>query len=379
MIYLDHNATSPCRDEVLAAMAPYWQEQFGNPESPHAAGRAARQAVEDARTRILAALGAADGWDLIFTSGGTEADNLALYGFLQAGDHCLTSPIEHQAVLAAMPPSVRASCLPVSRDGVAEVTGGPPWDGLRLVSLMLANNETGALQPVAAAAARAHAAGALLHTDAIQAVGRVPVSLPQLDADLLSLSGHKLGGPKGVGALLLRRGLTPRALLRGGGQEQGRRAGSLNVPAIVGLARAVELAVAELPAYQVRVGELRAQLVQGLRERVPDVVELATAAPRVPNTALLAFPGCERQTLVVGLDLAGVGVGAGAACSGGGAEPSHVTAAMDLPPAWQRSAVRFSLGRRTTAAEIDEALDIVADCVQSQRQRQRALARLYGD
>ena len=369
MIYLDHNAATPCREEVLAAMAPFWREQFANPLSSHGPGQAAYHAVECARDQLRQAVGAGRDWAVVFTGSGTEADNLAVRGALAAGGAALVSPIEHKAVLEAIPEGTPTAFFAVGASGVAAIGDEPPPDDLRLVSLMLANNETGAIQPVRAAAERAREAGALMHTDAIQALGRIAIDVEELGVDLVSLSAHKIGGPKGVGALLLRSGVELPALVRGGAQEDNLRAGTHNVPGIVGFGLAAKLAASAAPDEA-----LRRRLEEGVLVGVPTAELLAAEAPRLPNTAMIAFPGCQTQTLLAALDQAGVAAGAGAACSAGGAEPSHVVAAMGLRP---EAAVRFSLGRETTAAEIDAAIEIVVGVVERQAAARASADRIH--
>lgn len=390
MIYLDYNATTPVRPEVIEAMAACWRDTFGNPQSLHGPGQAARRAVDLARERLRAAVGAGREWEVVFTGSGTEADNLALVGVLRPGDTLLTSPIEHKAVLAAVPEGVATRLLPVNASGVVELPApndAPAWAGLfasvRLASLMLGNNETGALQPVADLARAARAAGVPIHVDAVQAFGRVPIDVAALGVDLISLSAHKIQGPKGVGALLYRKGLDLRPLIRGGSHENDTRAGTHNVPGIVGFGVAASLAANEIPAYQAHTARLRDRFRDGVVSGLGSgptggVCEVAAAAPRLANTVMLAFPGLDTQTLLIKLDLAGLAAGAGAACSAGGVDPSHVIKAMDLPPTVQKSVVRFSLGVATTDAEIDAAIAIVIDVAHAlQARRADLLANMY--
>jgi cysteine desulfurase len=317
-LYLDANATEPLRPAARAA-ALAAMELAGNPSSVHAAGRAARRVLEAARESLAARFGAAPG-EVVFTSGGTEANALAIAG-LGPGRRVLLGATEHPAVLAAAP---GATLLPVRGDGQLDLDAleaalrGPP----SLVCLMAANNETGVLHPLAEAAALCRAAGALLHVDAVQAAGRIPVTLEALGADSLALSGHKLGGPKGAGALLLRPGLTPAPLIAGGGQERGRRGGTEPLPAIAGMAAAAE---AEPPAHLAALRDAieAACLAEG-------ALVAGAGAPRLPNTASLVLPGVAAETQVIALDLAGVQVSAGAACSSGKVARSHVLAAMGL-------------------------------------------------
>lgn len=361
-IYLDWNATTPLRPEAKAAMAHAW-EIGGNPSSVHAEGRAARQLMEEARAAVASAVGAEPA-NVIFTSGGTEANSLALTPGLRRGkgpavERLLTSAIEHTSVLAGGRFAEGAArTIGVTRAGIVDLDrlrallDGPPT----LVSIMLANNETGAIQPVADAAKLVHQAGGLLHVDAIQALGRIPFDLASTGADLLSLSAHKIGGPKGVGALVLAEGLEGLApLLRGGGQEKGRRAGTEDVAGIAGFGAAVRAALAFGEQDSDRMEGLRRRLEAGLRQ-TPGAVVFADDVRRLPNTVLLAVPGMRAETAVIGFDLAGVAVSAGSACSSGKVQPSHVVEAMGYSPELAQGAVRLSLGWSTSEADIDLAL-----------------------
>ena len=361
-IYLDWNATTPLRPEAKAAMAHAW-EIGGNPSSVHAEGRAARRLMEEARAAVASAVGAEPA-NVIFTSGGTEANSLALTPGLRRGkgpavERLLTSAIEHTSVLAGGRFAEGAArTIGVTRAGIVDLDrlrallDGPP----ALVSIMLANNETGAIQPVADAAKLVHQAGGLLHVDAIQALGRIPFDLASTGADLLSLSAHKIGGPKGVGALVLAEGLEGLApLLRGGGQEKGRRAGTEDVAGIAGFGAAVRAALAFGEQDADRMEGLRRRLEAGLRQ-TPGAVVFADDVRRLPNTVLLAVPGMRAETAVIGFDLAGVAVSAGSACSSGKVQPSHVVEAMGYGPELAQGAVRLSLGWSTTEADIESAL-----------------------
>ena len=350
--YLDWNATAPLRTEVIAAMSAALA-RCGNPSSVHRWGRAQRQAVEQARAAVAALVGARpDG--VIFTSGGSEANHLALHGAYHRS--LLVSAIEHDSVRAA---AEGATSIPVQRSGVVALdaleqlvaAARPP----ALVSLMLANNETGVIQPVAEAAAIAHRHGALLHCDGIQAAGKIPLALEALGADLLSLSAHKIGGPQGVGALVLRGDLALTPMLSGGGQERGRRAGTENVPGIVGFGVAVQLAASR--GDSVRIAGLRDEAQARLTALAPDARVFGVEADRLPNTLCLSMPDVPAATQVMALDLAGVMVSAGAACSSGKVRPSHVLAAMGAPPEDAQSAIRISLGWSTEASEIDRLVE----------------------
>ncbi len=348
LAYLDHNATVPVRAEVAAAIADALA-LGGNPSSVHRAGRAARRAVERAREEV-AALAGATADSIVFTSGGSEANHLALLGCGRS--RIIVSAIEHDSVRRAVPD---AEILLVTADGIIDETaleallaGG---EEPALVSIMLANNETGIIQPIAALAPLVHRHGALLHCDAVQAAGKLPLDWTRLGADLLSLSAHKIGGPQGVGALIVAPHVALAPLQRGGGQERGRRAGTENVPGIVGFGRAAALAAAELPSYA-GLATLRDEAERRLVEIAPTARIFGGTAPRLPNTLCIAMPGVSAETQVMALDLAGVMVSAGAACSSGKVRPSHVLEAMGASAADAASAIRVSLGRGTVAADI---------------------------
>lgn len=374
-VYLDHNATTPVLPEVAAAMAAALGERFGNPSSLHAWGREARAAVEAARTATATALGVADKDAVVFVSGGTEADNLAVKGAACAaaarGRHIVTSAVEHHAVLHACVHLERegfeVTYLPVDRDGMLE-----PEDVARairkdtiLVSLILANNETGVLFPIPRIARLCRERGVPLHTDAVQAFGRIPVEAGALGADLISLSAHKLHGPKGIGALYIRRGTRMQALQHGGAHQRSRRAGTEDPVAAIGLAAAVEAAMAVMAEEAKRLAYLRDKLEQGLLSRVPGAVRNGHLTERLPNTTNLAFEGTESESLVLALDLEGIAASTGAACSSGSLEASHVLRAMGVPESW--GAVRFSLGRGTREAEIDYVLEVLPPIVERMR------------
>jgi cysteine desulfurase len=348
-VYMDYNASVPIRPEAAAAMGAALA-LGANPSSVHAHGRRARRAIEDARERVAAAIGAAAP-TIVFTSGATEANALALRGSGRA--RILISAIEHDSVRAACPD---AEVIPVSPAGTADLDALAALLGRdsrpALVSLMLANNETGVIQPVAEAARIVHAHGALLHCDAVQAVGRVAVDVSALDVDLLSLSAHKLGGPSGVGALYRRDGLALSPQLKGGGQERGQRAGTENLAGIVGFAVAADLAVSELENAG-RLADLRDGLERRLSASDRGAVLFGTAAPRLPNTVCVALPGVLAETQIMALDLAGVSVSAGSACSSGKLKPSAVLLAMGVPAELAGSAIRVSLGWLSESSDID--------------------------
>jgi cysteine desulfurase len=362
-VYLDWNATTPLRPEAREAMA-YAFELGGNPSSVHAEGRQARRLIEEARAAVARAVGAPSR-DVVFTSGGTEANALALTPGLRRVstpvERLVVSAVEHASVMAGGRFSADAiERAGVTRSGVLDLdrlrqmlAGQPP----ALVSIMLANNETGAVQPVQEAAAIVHEAGGLLHVDAIQAFGKIHLDINALNADLVSLSAHKIGGPKGVGALVLAEGLLGlEPVLRGGGQELGRRAGTENVAGIAGFGAAVKAAMAGLEADAGRVNGLRNRLEAGLR-RTPGMIVFCDGVPRLPNTALFTVPGLKAETAVIGFDLAGIAVSSGSACSSGKVQPSHVLQAMGFAPEMAQGAVRLSLGWSTTAEDVDRTLE----------------------
>ena len=347
--YLDWNATAPLRPQASAAItaALAW---CGNPSSVHRRGRAARHLVERSRIAVAALVGVPPD-SIVFVSGGTEANHLALLG---AGrQRVLVSAVEHDSVLRAVPEAER---IPVDRDGIvrldalADLLAGDSRP--TLVSVMLANNETGIVQPAAEIARLAHARGALFHCDVVQAAGKMRLDMTEVGADLLTLSAHKLGGPPGVGALVVKGGLDLTPMLRGGGQERGHRAGTENVPGIAGFAAAAETAAAEIDAYE-RVRSLRDAFEAAIVALAPEAVVVGAAAPRLPNTSAIAMPGTSAETQIIALDLDGVMVSAGAACSSGKVGPSHVLAAMGLPPDIASSTIRVSLGWSSTAADVD--------------------------
>ena len=374
-VYLDHNATTPVDPAVQAAMEPFWADRFGNASSLHQAGRRVRAAIETVRETLLEALGDPQG-QLIFTSGGTEADNLSVLGAAQArggqGRHVVLSAIEHQAVLQTAEVLQRwgwmVTVVPVDSDGIVELEAlrRALVPGTTLVSIMHANNEVGTLQPLGEIAEMVHAHGAWFHTDAVQSFGKLPVDVRTLGVDLLSLSAHKFYGPKGAGALYLRRGVTVAPQHIGGPHEHGLRAGTEAVANIVGMGKAVELALERLPAWE-RVARLRDQLVEGLQARIPDVCLNGHPTARVPNTANVGFLGCEGETLLIACDLEGICVSTGAACSSGSTEPSHVLTAMRLPEPQIRGSIRYSLGLTTTADDIAYVLDVVPTIVRRLR------------
>lgn len=376
-VYLDYNATTPPAPEVVAAVTRALTDEFGNASSIHVFGQRAKTALDEARLELARLLNA-DPSEIVFTGGGTESDNLALRGVMEALDgtarrRLIVSAVEHEAVINTARALARRggelATLPVSRDGAVSAADlaaclGPD---VALVSVMLANNETGVLQPVEEIARLAHQHGALVHTDAVQAVGKVPVDVKALGVDLLSLTGHKFCGPKGVGALWVRRGTQLANTMTGGRQERNRRAGTENVPSIVGLGVAATLARTRLATDAPRIGALRDRLESGILERVPGVAVNGGGAARVPNTTNLSFERVEAESLLIALDLDGIAVSTGSACSSGTLEPSHVLRAMGLPPRRVQGSLRFSLGLGTTEAEIDRVLDVLPGLVERVR------------
>lgn len=376
-IYLDHAATTPLRTEVRDAILPFWEERFGNPSSVHRWGRMARAALDNARAQLAEVLGALPG-EIVFTRGGTEADNLAVLGRARVarGAPVVCSTIEHRAVLAAAEAAAAEGStlhlLPVDQHGRVQlhVLEDLLRDRPAVVSVMWVNNEVGTIQPVSEIAERCRAAGVPFHTDAVQALGKIPVRVDQTPVDLLSVSAHKLGGPKGVGALLVRRGIEIAPLLHGGGQERGLRPGTEDVAGAVGLAVAATLAEKERNAEMIRLRELRDQLETGLRDQVPDLVVNAAAAERSPIILNVSVPGADPEMLLPALDAEGIAVSSGSACSSGAVRASHVLSAMGLSPELAGPSVRFSLGHTTTPEDIDRVLAIFPEVME----RLRALA-----
>ncbi|MHA1518035.1 MAG: cysteine desulfurase family protein [Alphaproteobacteria bacterium] len=378
--YLDYNATAPLRPEVREAVVDALA-LTGNPSSVHEEGRAGRAAVEEARAKVASLVGARPE-DVIFTSGGTEANALALAA--PAGEeswHCYLSAIEHPSALSGGRfYRETTTFIPVTPHGVADLSvlakkleKHKPGGWRPLVSLMVANNETGALQPVREAADLVHEAGGVLHSDAVQAAGRIPLDMTALGPDMMSLSAHKIGGPKGVGALILAEGVHVEPLIKGGGQEGRRRAGTENLPGIVGFGVAAELAAKEL-ADMARLAALRDTLEEGSRAVATDAVIVSAAVPRLPNTSCIAVPGVKAETLVIGLDLAGIAVSAGSACSSGKVEVSHVLEAMGLAPQVTSGAVRVSLGFGSTNDDIQRYLGAFVDLMKRLKQNAKDAA-----
>jgi cysteine desulfurase len=385
-IYLDHNATTPPAAEVVDAMAKALREQYGNPSSVHHFGQAAKAALDDARSAAAALVGA-DPSEIVFTSSGTESDNVAIRGVAEALEvtgrrHLITSSIEHEAVLNTFKALARrgwkTTLLPVDQSGIVapEALEAALTDDTALVSVMHANNEIGTIQPVAQLARIAKARGALFHTDAVQTAGKISVDVKALGVDLLSLSAHKFYGPKGAGALWIRRGVRLQPPMTGGKQERGRRAGTENVAGIVGLGVAAQLARGKMTAEGDRLAVLRDRLEEGVLASVHGTAINGVRSPRVPNTTNISFDRIEAESLLIALDLAGIAVSTGSACSSGTLEPSHVLKAMGFPVHRTQNSIRFSLGAANTGADVDRVLEVLPGIVEKLRSLTRAVARV---
>ena len=383
-VYMDANATTPLLPEVMEAMRPYWMEHFGNASSIHQHGQRARTGVDQARD-ILAEFFGCHPAEVVFNSGGTEGDNNALFGLLHPGDHLITTAIEHSAVLAA------ADRL--ARDGITTTQIAPRPDGLidpmdilrairpetRLISVMLANNETGVIQPVEEIVKIAAQTGIFLHIDAVQGAGKVHIDVNRIGCHVLTISGHKMHGPKGIGAMYVRKGTPLEAILVGGSHERRRRAGTENVPSIIGLAKAAELAMHSLETGVMhRLAGLRDRLEAGILAQVPDSGVNGAGVPRAANTTNIWFDNLEGEALVIALDLKGVSVSGGSACHSGATEPSHVLMAMGLDKTRARASLRFSLLKTATEADIDYVLEVVPAAVERLRALAPAMAGTAG-
>ncbi|HKS73017.1 MAG TPA: cysteine desulfurase family protein [Terriglobales bacterium] len=378
-VYFDNNATTPVLPEVFEAMRPYFSEHFGNASSIHHHGQETRAAVERARESVAALLGCRPA-EVVFTSGGTEGDNLAIFGLVKSGDHVITSTIEHHAVLNSCKRLEDMGCevtyVPVDRRGLVD-----PDDIRRalrpstsLITVMFANNETGVLQPVTAIGKIAAEADVYFHTDAVQAAGKVPIDVAGIGCDLLSISGHKMHAPQGIGALCVRKGTILQPMLHGGSHERLRRAGTENVPGIVGLGKAAQLAKAGLDDGSIaRIAGMRGRIENSILESVEATGVNGESAPRVANTTNIYFDFIEGEALVIALDLKGLAVSTGAACSSGAIEPSHVLTAMGLRPDRARASLRFSLGKQNTPEDVDFALSLIPPTVA----RLRELSPVY--
>jgi len=375
-IYLDYAATTPTHPEVVKAMLPYFSEIFGNPSSIYSCGQEAKGAMEEARTKVAELIGAKDE-EIVFTSGGTEADNFAIKGVAYAnrdkGDHIITTAIEHHAVLETChfleTQGFKVTYLPVDEYGVVDL------DELRralnrrtiLISVMHANNEIGTIEPIAEIARLAKEAGVYFHTDAVQTVGHIPINVDELGVDLLSLSAHKLYGPKGVGALYIRKGTKMVSFMHGGEQERGRRASTQNVPGIVGLGKAAEIAREEMAEEAERLSRLRDKLAQGILARIEHSRLNGHPTKRLPNNVNVSISFAEGESMCLNLDLEGICCSTGSACSSSVTEPSHVLLALGLEPLEAHSSLRFSLGKWTTEEEIDQVLEILPRVVSKLR------------
>lgn len=374
-IYLDNNATTPTDPSVVAAMLPFFSGQFGNASSAHAFGSDVAQAVKEARRSVQALVGADFDHEIVFTSGGTESDNAAILSALavqEGRDEIVTTAVEHPAVLSLVEDlarrGIKSHLISVDSRGRLDIEAFRRALSPRtaIASVMWANNETGTVFPVEFLAKMARTAGALFHTDAVQAVGRVPIDLKATEIDMLSLSGHKLHGPKGIGALYVRKGTKFKPLILGGPQERRRRAGTENVPGIVGLGKAAELAAAQFERARTEVGALRDRMEQRILQ-LGHCMLLGDAKSRLPNTANIAFAHVEGEAIIHHLNRAGIAASLGSACASGSMEPSHVLRAMNVPAQALRGAIRFSLSRETTADEIDRVLHVLPDILSKLR------------
>jgi cysteine desulfurase len=376
-VYLDYNATTPPTDEVVEAILAATRDRYGNASSVHTFGQHAKALMDEARSAVAHLIGGEPS-EVVFTSGGTESDNFALRGVADAlaassRRHLVASAIEHEAVLntlkALSRQGWRVTLLPVGESGIVspEALREVVTDQTALVSVMHANNEIGTIQPVAALAALAHEHGALMHTDAVQSVGKIGVDVRALGVDLLSLSAHKFNGPKGAGALWIRRGTRLQPLLTGGKQERNRRAGTENVPAVAGLGVAARLAAGKMAGEAARVGALRDRLEAGILGGIPGTAVNGSRAERVPNTTNVSFDRVEAESLLIALDLEGIAVSTGSACSSGTLEPSHVLRAMGLSPHRTQNSLRFSLGLFSTEEDVDRVVNVLPRLVEKLR------------
>jgi cysteine desulfurase len=383
-IYMDHNATTPVHPEVLGAMLPFYKEKYGNASSVHSFGREARTAMEEARERLAEFIGA-EPREVIFTSGGTESDNFAIEGAAyensKKGKHIITSVIEHHAVLNTCKHlethGFQVTYLGVDRYGVIDLDELKKAirDDTILITVMHANNEIGTIEPLGEISKIARENGVILHTDAAQTLGKIPVNVDELGIDLMSLSAHKVYGPKGVGALYVRRGTKVEPLVRGGHHEHNRRAGTENVPGIVGFGKAIEIAAARMKEEGKRLWNLTEKLRSGLQERIDYVYANSHPTKRLPATMNLSFDFLEGESIVLNLDMKGIAVSTGSACTSGTLEPSHVLMALGLEAATAQGAIRFSLGRDNTEADVNYVLEEMPPIIE----RLRGMSPLYAD
>lgn len=372
-VYLDNNATTRVAPEVVEAMLPFFTEQFGNPSSMHAFGTHVGAALKSARRSLQALIGAEHDHEIVFTSGGTESDSTAILSALEAmpgRDEVITTAVEHPAILTLCAylekqRGVKVHYIPVDGHGRLDIQAyrDALSDKVAIVSMMWANNETGTLFPVVELAELAREAGALFHTDAVQAVGKLPIDLKSTTIDMLSLSGHKLHGPKGVGALYVRRGTRFRPLLKGGHQERGRRAGTENTPAIVGLGKAADMALAHMAEENTRVKDMRDRLEKGLLQRIPNSFVTGDPLERLPNTTNIAFEYIEGEGMLLMLNREGIACSSGSACTSGALEPSHVLRAMNIPYTAAHGALRFSFSRENSETDVDRVLEALPPIV----------------
>jgi cysteine desulfurase len=377
-IYLDNNATTRTDPEVLAAMLPYFTEQFGNASSTHAFGTEVGGALKQARQHLQVLLGTAFDHEIIFTSGGTESDNAAILSALESQterDEIVTTTVEHPAILALVghlekTRGTKVHYIRVDGHGRLDIEAYKAALGPRtaIASVMWANNETGTVFPVAELASLAHAAGALFHTDAVQAVGKLPIDLKTTEIDMLSLSGHKLHGPKGIGALYVRKGVKFKPLIRGGHQERGRRGGTENAPAVIGLGKAAELAASHMEEERTRVGALRDRLERGLLQQIGHCFVTGDEQNRLPNTSNIAFEYLDGEAILHRMNKEGIAASSGSACTSGSTEPSHVLRAMDIPPTALHGAIRLSFSRENSDADVDRVLEILPDIITKLRE-----------
>ena len=384
-IYLDHNATTPPSDAVVQRMTATLRDEFGNPSSVHHFGQRAKAIIDEARSAVAGLIGADPG-DVVFTGGGTEGDNLAIRGIAEALDptgrkHLIASAIEHEAVLNTLKALARrgwkTTLLPVNETGIVspDTLRSAMTDDTALVSVMHANNEIGTVQPIPELAAIARERRALFHTDAVQSAGKIPTDVKTLGVDLLSISAHKFYGPKGVGALWIRRGVRLQPPLTGGKQERSRRAGTENVAGIAGMGVAAREAIAKMASEATRLAALRDRLEDGILRNVTGTALNGVRSARVPNTTNISFDRTEAESLLIALDLEGVAVSTGSACSSGTLEPSHVLKAMGLPPHRTQNSLRFSLGAANTDADIDRVIAVMPGIVEKLRSLTRTPVR----